>query len=536
MPIEFACPVCSKRFKVDEKHVGRQTSCRACGAAITVPDQGEAALSGDTTGGSTLYDHSQKERRDLGISVGDEGLIESVSEHIERHFGKVDNVYHELISEGIHVDIHVINPTEEQPFYTLVTTGMSELPMTTPPGAEDLAYAELVLCLPADWKLSQEDFEDESSYWPIRWMKILARFPHDYETFFTLSHTIPGGNPPEEFDPSTPMGCWMFVPPLMFEEESWELQHEGHTINFLYMQALHLDEMEYKLKQGYDEAGDRLLNTFNLLELMDMQRPSFCHFETSGDGPRQRKQLNVQCACGEKVAIATAKGGSSIPCPQCGKAVYVPVSTLAQTGQRPEGAAASHPAGVRINHLRYFQFYPVEILWWAIPSIPLALLGQTIHWGFYVPIVIMIGLFALRCRIVSSYFRDGDTCPGVIVSMEPPLLAVLTNVSADPSFDEPIMVIKVQAHKLKTVGGEPAKVGQRIVSAAFYEEDAAEKYPAEPKRWGDFFPTPIEYGTSDPAAIDYVKSQVSDESWRQLKDGLKQVPRPFAPGIYDIQV
>ena len=69
-------------------------------------------------------------------------------------------VFHELISDQVHIDLHWVKPTAERPFHTLVTSGMSNLPMTTPPGAEEVRYAELSICLPADWKLSEEDFKE----------------------------------------------------------------------------------------------------------------------------------------------------------------------------------------------------------------------------------------------------------------------------------------------------------------------------------------------------------------------------------------
>lgn len=533
MPIEFACPVCSKRFKVDEKHGGRKTSCKACGAEMTVPSQGEeeAEITGETSGGSTLYDHSNKVKKDLGMAVGDEELIEAVSAHIEQHFGPIETVWHELISEGIHVDIYVVKPTAERPFYTLITSGMSELPMTVPPGAEELAYAELVLCLPADWPLTQEAFEDEANYWPIRWMKILARFPHDYETFFTVSHTIPGGNPPEEFDASTPMGCWMFVPPFMFEPESWEMKYDGHDINFLYMLPLHLDEMEYKLKVGYDEAVNRIMDAFEALELMDMQRPSLLNFDARGGQSALSRQVFVDCECGEMVQAQADKAGRSIPCPKCGKPVYMPCSTLATTGNFPEGAAASHPAGVRVNHVRYCLHRPIELYWWGLPALLFVILGVTIHWGFYVPVLILVGLFALRARAISGQYREGDSRPGVIVSIEPPLVASSTDLDMGAG-SGPHYVVRIQKLFTRKINGEPIKLGQKIPMAAVYEEDPEEGA----KTWKTFHPAPIAYGNSDPAAAKFVMSQIDDDEWNILQEGLKQVPRPFAIGQYEIKV
>ena len=47
-----------------------------------------------------------------------------VEAHIEQHFGHFSNVFHEIASPDIHVDIAIVEPTPERNYYTLVTMGM----------------------------------------------------------------------------------------------------------------------------------------------------------------------------------------------------------------------------------------------------------------------------------------------------------------------------------------------------------------------------------------------------------------------------
>lgn len=75
--------------------------------------------------------------------------MEKIQQHVERFIGKVDMVYHEIISDFVHLDIFLVNPTPERNFFTLVTSGMSQRPMKAPPGAEKFQYAELMICLPS---------------------------------------------------------------------------------------------------------------------------------------------------------------------------------------------------------------------------------------------------------------------------------------------------------------------------------------------------------------------------------------------------
>ena len=53
-----------------------------------------------------------------------------------------------------------------------------------------LERAELVIALPADWKLNQESMQDERWYWPIRLLKALARLPIYNDTWLAWGHTM----------------------------------------------------------------------------------------------------------------------------------------------------------------------------------------------------------------------------------------------------------------------------------------------------------------------------------------------------------
>jgi hypothetical protein len=92
--------------------------------------------------------------------------------------GRRHAVLSELSPEMIRVNIAVMGPTEEENFFVLYTVGMSDLPMES----EEHKRAELYMFLPADWDfgamISTCDGMPESSFWPIRMMRFLARYPH----------------------------------------------------------------------------------------------------------------------------------------------------------------------------------------------------------------------------------------------------------------------------------------------------------------------------------------------------------------------
>ena len=125
------------------------------------------------------------------FSGGDADLIEAIDDHVTEHFGAPANVFHELVSPYVHVDVHVVEPTDERPVYTLVTSGMAERPMQTPVGER---YAELMLLLPPDWPDVKSSGAPEEALWPFRLLQTLAQLPHEFETFLDAGHTVPNGD------------------------------------------------------------------------------------------------------------------------------------------------------------------------------------------------------------------------------------------------------------------------------------------------------------------------------------------------------
>ena len=122
-----------------------------------------------------LYDYTEKEWN-------------KVSAYIEQQYGKYDNVLHELVSPDIHCDIVLVEPTEDQPYYKLITMGAGAYQMNVPKSLKGEVYdrAEYVIFLPKDWDLESDD---EEFYWPIGMLKTIARLPIYLENWLGPGHT-----------------------------------------------------------------------------------------------------------------------------------------------------------------------------------------------------------------------------------------------------------------------------------------------------------------------------------------------------------
>jgi hypothetical protein len=223
--------------------------------------------------GGPIYPHDEAVPDDAP-SGGDPRLIERVDAHIGKHIGPVDQVFHEMVSPYVHVDVHHVPPAADRPFHALVTSGMSELPMTTPPGAEAFQYAELIVLLPPAWPLSQEAFEDEANYWPVRWLKQLARLPHEFGTWLGYGHSIPNGDPPVPFAPTTKLSGMLLATAVSLPEAASELRlDDERSVFFWTVIPLYAEEMELKLRKGADALLDKLANA-GITDIIDPTRPN----------------------------------------------------------------------------------------------------------------------------------------------------------------------------------------------------------------------------------------------------------------------
>lgn len=198
-----------------------------------------------------------------------EECIEEISSHIERHLGKVETVFHEIVSDTVHIDVHWVKPNERFPFVRLVTSGMSDLPMATPDGHDAPRYMELMISLQADWKIDEESFKDESWYWPVRLLKVLARLPHKFSTWLGFGHTVPHGDPPEPYAPNTAFCGSIILPSVSVPEGFHKLPISlDKEITFYSVVPLYAEEMNLKLRKGTDE----LLSLFDKKNVSDIVR------------------------------------------------------------------------------------------------------------------------------------------------------------------------------------------------------------------------------------------------------------------------
>lgn len=209
-------------------------------------------------------------------TLGRPDSAKEVEQHIAKHVGETSLVIHELASRYVHVDVHIVPPSPGRDFHTLVTSGMSDKPMNTPPRAEQLKYAELMLCLPTSWDsgkayeiMSEETWRKD---WPVMWLRQLARFPHEYGTWFFWSHSMPNGDPPQPLAPGTSLCGWVLLEPKLVREEFKVMTRaDGGRTWFIAAVPVYKEEIDLKLSEGTERLQE-LLTAAGVTELVDPKR------------------------------------------------------------------------------------------------------------------------------------------------------------------------------------------------------------------------------------------------------------------------
>ena len=231
-----------------------------------MPEPKETSKAGDP-----IFRHSAqnapRQRPDMSDSA-----LEEIGAHIKHHLGPYNLILHEIVSDIVHLDVHVVSPNPERPWYTLVTSGASDLPMNPPPECESLRHAEFFINLPPHWEIDSKKWNDESHYWPIRWLKIVARLAHEYKSWVWVGHTVPNGDPPERFAKGTKMCCMLVSYPVSVDEGFHTLRvRDDKVIHFWSVVPIYREEIKIKLDEGCDALFEKF-DEHAITDLIDPKR------------------------------------------------------------------------------------------------------------------------------------------------------------------------------------------------------------------------------------------------------------------------
>ncbi|MEM9029311.1 MAG: suppressor of fused domain protein [Pseudomonadota bacterium] len=205
---------------------------------------------------------------------------ELIQEHLEPVIGEAATVFHEIISDLVHLDVLVYAPNENRDYWVYVTSGMSDLRMAIPEGVDPAEWsrAELIMALPRAWgdalaETLERSEDDENSYWPIGLLKWLARYPHVAQTWLAPGHTIPNFENEPYTNASRLNVALVDFPRLLPASHATLMLPDGDRLNFFGLILLYPEEADFKLDQGYEALAEKF-EPNGVSELLDLSRRS----------------------------------------------------------------------------------------------------------------------------------------------------------------------------------------------------------------------------------------------------------------------
>lgn len=173
----------------------------------------------------------------------------------------------QIVPTGIPIAIHTIEPAGNRIHMTLFTNGLSTKPMNVPDGSEDYRYAEIYIDLPGDWKI--RDVKDMKWAWPLHWLRKMAQYPHNADTWLGAPVTLIADE-----EPPKPLykGC-PFSALFLFADSSFK-RSDGNTVQLYRMIPLYASERAYEIKQGLKKFM-QAMDKHEVPTIVDMNRKPF---------------------------------------------------------------------------------------------------------------------------------------------------------------------------------------------------------------------------------------------------------------------
>lgn len=157
----------------------------------------------------------------------------------------------ELIPGRVSVSVWTITRKD---YHLIFTTGMSTRAMRVPEEPEQFQHAELVMVLPKKWP-KRPKLDDPRS-WPWRWLRIMAHYPHEHDTWLGGPYsTFANGDPPKPLE----TGC-EFTAFLLAYGRHYDgfRSADGRAVKIITTMPIYTEEWQLaRQKDGFYYLGQR---------------------------------------------------------------------------------------------------------------------------------------------------------------------------------------------------------------------------------------------------------------------------------------
>ena len=203
---------------------------------------------------------------------------ELVDKHIVNYFNDADiNVFHEIPTLDIHLDVYHIRPRNSG-FEILLTSGMSSIPMNVSEIQKDsdsYKFAELMTLIPKGMDFGKMYPSGTKHDWIISMVKQSAKFPHFYDTWVGVGHSIQADAEMKPYSNDTAYCGCLVLPTMTFPKDFQKIGSPNGTINIYGLFPLYKEELDFKIEKGFNEFIKFLIKN-NTKEIIDFKRVSYC--------------------------------------------------------------------------------------------------------------------------------------------------------------------------------------------------------------------------------------------------------------------
>lgn len=184
---------------------------------------------------------------------------------------------------------------------------------------------------------------------------------------------------------------------------------------------------------------------------------------------------------------------------------------------------ATNPARLDLSFAYWLAANPRHIAFYAAAGL-IGLVLLVVKWQVGVALLIAGGIAFWRTRQdMRRKFVIGDVCPGVVLSAEKGLVAVLADLKAATNVARPALkILKQPLSKIKVYALQD---GMRVAAVSEYYGNVQET------TWKNFFPEVIPCSVHDEAENQRMLDSIPEAQWQALDQHLAQIPEPN-PGLY----
>lgn len=187
-----------------------------------------------------------------------------ICKFIERQFGRQVLTIYDDCDEAINVDLAIIRPDDDHPYYTICTIGAGAYRINAAnvndDNKPDTRYYEYMVHLPPEWHIGRTVSSDDKMNWPLAMLRKLGN-----KWLSASNKSLPYGSIALEYhlSPHTKAQGMYFCPPLQ-QPDSFPVADLSTGCSVAFTQVIFLTEEEAKLTGKSGTPQKHICNLFGI--------------------------------------------------------------------------------------------------------------------------------------------------------------------------------------------------------------------------------------------------------------------------------